>query len=111
MFSDRRPDFFRADDGAHGESAGNRFGDAEDIRLQIEMIAREHFARAAETGLDFVDDEKEILLVAELSNLTEVIAGSHVNAALALHDLQNDAGRIVAYFLCELVEVVKGNVA
>lgn len=36
------------------------------------MLYREHLARAAESALDFVDDEEDVVLVADLADFSEV---------------------------------------
>ena len=56
------------------------------------MFEREHLAGAAEAGLDFIDDQQDGVLVAELAQRLHEGHRSHVEAALALHQFDDDGG-------------------
>ena len=54
---------YRAD---RNVTAGQRFGEQDDVRLDAPMLACEEATGASEPGLDFVGDKQRTVLAAEL---------------------------------------------
>lgn len=54
------------------------------------MLAAEEFARPADTGLDFVADNENVVLVAVADHLLDVVFVQGVDAAFALNELHHD---------------------
>ena len=53
------------DDSRERKAAGNRLRDDDQIRLDVEVLHREHAARSSEAGLHLVGDEDDAVLVAD----------------------------------------------
>lgn len=65
--------FFFSEGGGDLEArASQSFGDSHHIRLHIEVLGGEHFAGPSEAGLDFVEDQGDIVLFTELFQRFEV---------------------------------------
>ena len=64
-------------------------GDGHEIRLDALVFDREQLARAAEAGLDLVDDHHDAVLVADLAQLRKEAGRRRVEATLALHGLDD----------------------
>src|SRR5881296_3833691 len=82
----------RERDRTHGQSAGDRFGETEDVRDDVVLLEGEHRPRAAETGLHLVEDEERAALAADAAGLRDELARRRSHAALALHELDNEGG-------------------
>ena len=74
------------------QAAGDRLGDADQIRLDAGLLDREERAGAAEAGLHLVGDEHDAVLVAELAQASQVGRGRGHEPALALDRLDHDRG-------------------
>ncbi len=59
------------------------------------MLAREHPARPAHAGLDFVRDEQDAVLARELAQPLMELRRGHDVAAFALDGLDDDAGHLI----------------
>ena len=98
------------DDGGAGDvTAGEGFGEGDDIRVKIPVLESEPFSGAAESGLNFVGDEKSPVLSAEFLSGREVVVG-RIFDALALNGFKNKGGDIAgAKFGFEIGEIAKFN--
>ena len=56
------------------------------------MLAGEHLARAAEAGLHFVEDQEDVVLVADLSDCVKVARWRRDIAAFTEDRLDDDGG-------------------
>lgn len=74
-----------ADGGTHGEdSAAEGFAETEDIGGAVFELVGELFAGAIEADLDFIPDEENIFLIAELANLGHPAIRGHEDATFGL---------------------------
>ena len=76
-----------------------------------EVLEAEPLAGAPEAGLHLVDHEQQAALVAQAAHALEVLGGGRVDAALALHRLEQHRGDRRVDGRLERVEVVPGDVA
>jgi hypothetical protein len=76
--------------------------------LQAEMLEAEPLARAAKAGLDLVHDQQRAPLLAKALHTLQEFSRPDVDAALALHHLQHDAGNRVVQRNCQFLQVVVG---
>ncbi len=74
------------------------------------MLEAEPLPRAAEAGLDLVDDEQCAPLPTEPLRARQKIALPQIDAALALHDFQNDGGGCVGDGCVQFLQIVVGDV-
>jgi hypothetical protein len=79
-------------DGRQREAARERLGRRHQVRLHAIMLHGEELAGAAEAGLDFIGDEQDAVLVAERAQLHHQFLRRDVEAAFALHGLDDDGG-------------------
>src|SRR5579872_2621102 len=87
---------FRArGEGAEGESVGDAFGGDQNVGDDSVVLDGKHFAGTGEAGLDFVGDEKDVVLVEDFLYLFEIVWRRHDDAALA-HDWLGDERGYVA---------------
>ena len=82
-----------AGDGGEREAAAKALGHADQVRHHAGMLDREHFAGAGEAGLDFVGDEQDAVLFAQLLQFAQEFVGGDIEPALALHRLDDDRRR------------------
>ena len=82
-----------------GEAAHLRLlAEAEQVRLDAEVLEGPHLAGDADAGLHLVEDEQHLVLVAELADGAEELGAEVVVAAFAL-DRLHDEGRDVVLAL------------
>src|SRR3989442_7523247 len=51
--------------GAEWHSAGDSFGESDDVGHEPKMFGREHLAGAAHAALDFVSDQQDVVFLSE----------------------------------------------
>ena len=92
-------DLAAAEHRAHGHGrVGEPLGGGQDVRLHVEVVGREARAKAPEAGNHLVEDEQDVVLVADLAQAAQIALGRHEHAGGAghrLHDHGGDGGRIV----------------
>mmetsp|Transcript_44270 Transcript_44270/g.118104 ORF Transcript_44270/g.118104 Transcript_44270/m.118104 type:complete len:262 (+) Transcript_44270:347-1132(+) len=71
--------------------AAKRLAQAEDVGHDAPVLEGEHAARAPHARLHFVEEQQAAVRVAKLAHRLEVPVGRDVDAALALHGLQQHA--------------------
>ena len=86
---DRRRDLVRHQHRAHRQSAGDRLGEREHVRLDAELLVGEQRSRATEAALDLVEDQRDVALLRERAQLAHEAGVEHAHAALALHRLDD----------------------
>ena len=74
------------------KAAAQPLGHGHQIGGDARVFDREELSRAAKAGLDFVHDQKDPVRVADPPQLLQESRGRGVEAALALHRLDHDAG-------------------
>ena len=72
---------------ADGEAAAEGFGGGENIGNDAVMLIGEPFAGASDAGLDFVEDQQGVVLVAEGAGGFQIRLVGGVDAAFALDRL------------------------
>src|SRR6266403_2469402 len=78
------------DDGTEGKTAADSLADSHDVGLEIELLGRPHRPRSAETGQDFICDEKSVEFICDFSHGVDKIVGRDDVARCAMHRLQDD---------------------
>lgn len=103
-------DLLARPDGREGETRGNTLGGDKDIRLEVVVLAGEHLTGAAKAGLDLVHDHKDVVGLAELGDVVEVLLGHGHVATLTEDGLHDEAGNVlrVELLLEEKVELLDG---
>src|SRR5205814_8911371 len=81
------------------------FAEGEQIRLHIEMLATPGATSRAEPGLDFVENQKDIILVANLPQLPKPLAAEMIVAALTLDWFDDDRGDVGPAFINEFSDL------
>ncbi|MCY1420806.1 hypothetical protein D9M71_364400 [compost metagenome] len=76
---------------AQRQAAGDALAEQQQIRLDAQPREGEALAGAAEAGLDLVDDQHDVALVAEAPQILGEACVQRLEAALALHRLEDDA--------------------
>ena len=66
------------------------FGKSDQIRLDIKEFVRERGAEATEARDDFVEDQQDAMLGADLAQSLEIALGRHDHAGRALHGFDDD---------------------
>ncbi len=80
-------------------AAGEGFAEADDVGSYAGLFAGEHRAGAAEAGEDFVEDQQDVVALAEFFNFRENIGRVEFHAAGALDErLDDDRRRFLAIF-------------
>src|ERR1700737_2042884 len=74
-------------------AAAQRFGQRDDVRLQIPMLETEHFSRAPESGLHLVGNEQRPVLATKFLRPHKKIGPGRL-AAFALHRLDYERGHV-----------------
>ena len=94
--------FSRQGGGQRHGSAGEAFGQREEIRNNILVFAGEHFPGAAEAGHHLVADEKDVVLITPRAQITQQSFRPWAHTAGALNEgLNDDAGERVHGFLLQ----------
>src|SRR5439155_10114509 len=103
-------DLARERDRAHGHPAGDRFGEAQDVRHQSVLVYREERARPAEAGLDLVDNQEGPALGADTCGFPRELTARRTHAALSLHELEDERGGLIGDRRVERLGLVERNV-
>ena len=77
---------------------GQRFRDADRMRLKAKRAATEHGAEPSETADHFIGDHVHIVLAANIHDLGEIVARRHDHAARAHHRFGDEGGDRVRSF-------------
>ena len=101
---------FRRADGADGHAAAEGLCHGNDIRLDAVVHEAHDGAGSAPAGLDFVDEEEHVVLIAELAQAGHEFLRCGMNAALALDGLDHDGDGVFGAGVLEGLEIVKGGV-
>ena len=78
---------------AHRKAAADALAERHRVRRHAVVLPGEPVAGAADAGLDLVEDQERAVLAAELAQAGEVAGRRDVDAALALHRLDDERGR------------------
>ena len=77
---------------AEREAAADALGDRHDVGRDAGPLMREQLAGAADAGLHLVEDQQQAVLVAQRPQPPQELGRRDIDAALALHRLDHDAG-------------------
>src|SRR5205814_10254057 len=89
----RRGNRRRRDDGANRrQTAAHRFRNAQDVRVEVEVLAREQAAGTAESAGDFIGDEQRAVTAAEVPNPPDdVLSGIRTPRLMLIGSMTNAA--------------------
>lgn len=82
------------DDAGQGEPVRDPLGHDEDVRAHAVVLDGEHLARPTEPGLDLVDDQQNVVPVADLADSPQVLGDDGDVAAFAEDGLDDDGRRV-----------------
>ena len=84
-----------AEHGAHRNHAvGQPFGGGHQVRLDAEIVGGERRGEAAEAGDDFIEDQQDAVLVAQLAQTFQITLGRDQHAGGAGHRFDDDGGDV-----------------
>ncbi len=75
------------------QAAADRFRHHDDVRLDACVFEGEQLARTGETGLNFVDDQQNAMLLRHFADALQPLGRCRVNAAFALNGFQDHRRR------------------
>ena len=104
---------FARDDGANRKTAAEPFREGHDVRFDVavaEALIREKLSGSSDAGLHLVEDQEDILLVAELPERLHVVVLERQNSALSLYRLRYDSADILRHRALKSVRVVRRDV-
>src|SRR5579872_2086783 len=87
-------DFGARGEGAEGESVGDALGGDQDVGDDSVVLDGKHFAGARETGLNFVGDEEDVVLVEDFLYFFEIVWRRNDDAAFAHDRLGDECGYV-----------------
>src|SRR5579859_2350756 len=102
--------FFRGQQRAQWQAAGNRLGHRYEIRLDAVILVGKPTACASHAALDFVGDQQRIVLARELVRSIGKFLAYWTNAAFSLHKLKSNganSGIKLAFQIGNIVELDK----
>ena len=101
-------DLFRRKDATDGDAAREALGGGDDVGAHADLFIGKERAGAATARLHFVQDEKGVVLVAELAHALgeRRIHGKH--AAFALHGFEDHGAGLLGNLLFKSGDVVEG---
>src|SRR5690606_27287573 len=82
-------------DGADGETAAEALGHADGVGADARVLERVEFAGATDAALHLVEQEQQLVFVAELAQAEEELRGGRRDAAFALNRLDEDGGGLL----------------
>ena len=92
----------------NGHPAGQRFGDAQQVRLHSRMLAGKDAPRAANASLHFINYQKRAVFAAQALRRQKILRISRADAAFALNYFQNYCGGLAGEGSGERVNIVVG---
>ena len=78
------------------DAAAQRFGKAQNVRLDVFMLAGEHLAGAPHAGLHFIEDQQRAKLVAQLAHRGQIARRRQNHPAFALNRLKDHRRDVIA---------------
>src|SRR5580704_11022401 len=91
---ERRRNLRASGKGAERKAVGDSLRGDQDVGIDAEVFAGKHLSSAAETGLDFIGDEENVVLVKDLLDFFEIVWRWNQNAAFAHHRLCDECSHI-----------------
>ena len=79
-------------------AAAERFGEAQNVRLNVFVLAGKHFAGAPHAGLHFVEDQQRAKLIAQLTHRGQVALRRQDHAPFTLDRLKDHRRDIITGF-------------
>ena len=98
-------DFGLADAGGDGEAAAEGFAEADEVGDDAVPFASEGFSTAMEAGVDFIEDEEGVILIAPIAEAGKKIGWGDDFSAAALDGLHEDRADVRAI---EGVDLISG---
>ena len=97
------------DECAERQAAGQRFCDGHDIRQRLEFLIREISAGAAQAALNFVRDQRGVVLRRERPGAIPKSFADRENAAFALNRFNHNGADGVIEFRFEIADIVEAD--
>ena len=93
-------------------TAGDPFGEGQDVRFDAETVQREHLAGAPEAADHLVGDQQNVVLVADGAHTRKIVVRRHEYAADALHRLGDHRGhRLRPFTQDRLLQIARRSLA
>ena len=106
---ERGCEFFVGDDGAERQTSGERFGDREDVRTRREFLVGEVAAGAAQAALNFIGDQRGVVLRRQRARALPEGFADGENSAFALNGFEDQRADGVVEFRFEIGNVVEAH--
>ena len=88
-------------------AAAQRLAEDKAVRNDALVLEGEHLARAPEPGLDLIEDEQDVVLVAEASEASQKAGRRHDDAGLALDRLDQNGDGVLGDGALESGEIAE----
>ena len=82
--------------GADRRAAGEGLGQGHDVRLDSFLLIGQEAAGSAAADLDFIEDQQQIVLIAELPYRLEIAGRRYVDAPFTLDRFEHDGAGVGA---------------
>src|SRR5207253_11160714 len=95
-----------ADGGRHRHAVGQALAQDNDIRLQAVSLESEHLSRSTEVGLNFVQDQHDVILLAESLKQGQVAFGRMIGAAASQIRLRDENSELPAVLVPKRLQLL-----
>lgn len=104
---DNEHDLLAAENTAHGvETTGDGLAEGDHVGLDVGPLGAEHATSSADTSLDLVADEEDVVLLAKLLDIGEVVLIGDNDTGLTLDGLADEGSGLLAVLLENLPQVL-----
>ena len=94
-------------DGAHRQPTGERLGGRQDVGRHTVGLVRPERAGTPHAALDLVEDQQRVVAIAQLAQPLQELGRGRIDAAFALHRLDDHRAHVVAHHLRRALEIVE----
>src|SRR4029077_20539417 len=99
--------FVRRKKGAKRQTARDRLGDGDYVRLDAVVLIGEPFAGAAEPTLNLVDQEQRPASGGQCACSFQELAGDDLDSTLTLHSFNCDGADAIVELLLQIFDVIE----
>ena len=107
---ERSCDFIRDSKGTDRHTAGKTFRERHNIRFYAVFLIGEERPRAPDSRLNLIEDEERTMLVAEGTNLLQIVVLRRIDAPLPLNRLEHDRCRLIADLRLEICNIIVADI-
>ena len=107
---ERSCDFIRDSKGTDRHTAGKTFRKRHNIGFYAVFLIGEERPRAPDSRLNLIEDEERTMLVAEGTNLFQIVVLRRIDAPLPLNRLEHDRCRLIADLRLEICNIIVADI-